>query len=84
MDYKLAQKYAKNIEQLGFTKTKDILGTYYTKTIHKISIMNHGNTWICYYNQYQSDAWVMLARTNPMMDYIEVLKWVNEKAKNAL
>lgn len=84
MDYKLAQKYAKAIEQLGFAKMKDVLGTYYTKGIHKISIMNHGNTWICYYNQFQTDRWVMLARTNAIMDYIEVLKWVHEKARNAL
>lgn len=84
MDYKMVGKINKALMGLGFQSYKDVLGTYFTKTTHKFSIMKHGNAFICYYNMHKNNQWVLTAKSGVFQNYAQALHWVYERASKAL
>lgn len=80
MDYKIVGKMHKNLENIGFKMQKDVLGTYYSRTTHRFSIMKHAHMFICYQNLNSNSQWILIEKSVVFQNYQQALMWVHERA----
>ena len=68
--------YMNAIKQYGFQYSKDDLGYYFDNGKSKYSIMKHGPIFQCYLNIKVETNWVLIGKSNGILEFNECLKWV--------
>ncbi|AEO93383.1 gp121 [Bacillus phage G] len=73
------------IKMRGFKQSKDVLGTYFDKGDHKLTINKQAGWFICYYNRKSGMSWQLIAKSQTLDNFSSALGWVvQEIQKNQL
>lgn len=64
------------IKSRGFIQSKDVLGTYFDKGDHKLTINKQADWYTCFHNVKQGTGWQLVAKSTIFDNYQLALSWV--------
>lgn len=77
------KKVYSHIKSLGYSISKDDLGTYFDIEGRKLSIIKTGTWFTCYHNVRANNAWNLVGKSQILDKYELAMNWVtNEIEKN--
>ena len=70
------------IKMRGFTHYTDVLGTYYNKGQHRLTINKQAQWYNCFYNVNDGFAWQLVSKSQTFDNFPAALNWVVKEIEN--